>query len=137
MTLRREDLCLLLESALAFMRTLLLHTDAIAPRDGGATRRELYLRVILHDVMPAPKLRNVNSVEMRESLLSLIPNVRAFAVVLCGDPERADDLVQETLLKAWTHFERFEPGTNLQAWLFTILRNHYFSECRMQLVEVS
>jgi hypothetical protein len=59
-------------------------------------RREMVLgnfilRVILHDVMPAPKLRNVNSVEMRESLLSLIPNVRAFAVVLCGDPERADE----------------------------------------------
>jgi RNA polymerase sigma-70 factor, ECF subfamily len=105
---------------------------AIALRNVAATRRELYSSVTLDEVMPAPKLRNMNSLEMRESLLSLIPNVRAFAVVLCGDPERADDLVQETLLKAWTHFERFEPGTNLRAWLFTILRNHYFSECRMR-----
>ena len=82
--------------------------------------------------MPAPQSRNANSAEMRGALLSLIPNVRAFAVSLCGDVGYADDLVQETLLKAWTHFERFVPGTNLRAWLFTILRNHYFSECRMR-----
>jgi RNA polymerase sigma-70 factor, ECF subfamily len=105
---------------------------AIALRNAAAMRRELYSSVTLDDVMPAPKSRNVKSAEMRESLLSLIPNVRAFAVSLCGDPEHADDLVQETLLKAWTHFERFEPGTNLRAWLFTILRNHYFSECRVR-----
>ena len=80
--------------------------------------------------MPTPKPHNVKSAEMREALLSLIPNIRAFAVSLCGDVAYADDLVQETLLKAWTHFERFVPGTNLRAWLFTILRNHYFSECR-------
>ena len=76
-----------------------------------------------------PKL-NSTSPTMRDALLSLIPNVRAFAVSLCGDVERADDLVQETLLKAWSHFESFQEGTNLRAWLFTILRNTYFSECR-------
>ena len=55
---------------------------------------------------------------------------------LCGDIERADDLVQETLLKAWDHLESFQEGTNLRAWLFTILRNTYFSECRRRRREV-
>src|SRR5207244_5451783 len=53
-----------------------------------------------------------------------------------GDIERADDLVQETLLKAWDHLESFQEGTNLRAWLFTILRNTYFSECRRRRREV-
>jgi RNA polymerase sigma-70 factor (ECF subfamily) len=69
-------------------------------------------------------------------MLALIPNLRAFAVSLCGDIERADDLVQESLLKAWDHLESFQEGTNLRAWLFTILRNTYFSECRRRRREV-
>jgi RNA polymerase sigma-70 factor (ECF subfamily) len=69
-------------------------------------------------------------------MLGLIPNLRAFAVSLCGDIERADDLVQETLLKAWNHQDSFQEGTNLRAWLFTILRNTYFSECRRRRREV-
>jgi RNA polymerase sigma-70 factor (ECF subfamily) len=63
-------------------------------------------------------------------------NLRAFAVSLCGDKERADDLVQETLFKAWNHFDSFQEGTNLKAWLFTILRNTYFSERRKRKREV-
>jgi RNA polymerase sigma-70 factor (ECF subfamily) len=69
-------------------------------------------------------------------MLKLIPNLRAFGVSLCGDVERADDLVQETLLKAWNHLDSFQEGTNLRAWLFTILRNTYFSECRRRRREV-
>ena len=64
---------------------------------------------------------------VRQELVGAIPNLRAFAVALCGDVHLANDLVQETLLKAWTNHERFEAGTNLRAWLFTILRNTYFS----------
>jgi RNA polymerase sigma-70 factor (ECF subfamily) len=79
---------------------------------------------------------NIVSESLRRDLLGLIPNLRAFAVSLCGDVERADDLVQETLLKAWNHLESFEQGTNLRAWLFTILRNTYFSECRRRRREV-
>ncbi|MGH6865902.1 MAG: sigma-70 family RNA polymerase sigma factor [Methyloceanibacter sp.] len=63
-------------------------------------------------------------------------NLRAFAVSLCGDKERADDLVQETLFKAWNHLDSFKEGTNLKAWLFTILRNTYFSERRKRKREV-
>jgi RNA polymerase sigma factor (sigma-70 family) len=73
---------------------------------------------------------STRSASFKESLLAVIPNLRAFAVSLCGDRERADDLVQETLLKAWDHSDSFEEGTNLRAWLFTILRNSYFSDCR-------
>jgi RNA polymerase sigma-70 factor (ECF subfamily) len=76
------------------------------------------------------------SASLKDALLGLIPNLRAFAVSLCGDIERADDLVQETLLKAWNHLDSFEEGTNLRAWLFTILRNTYFSECRRRRREV-
>ncbi len=79
---------------------------------------------------------NTDSQSLKQALLGLIPNLRAFAVSLCGDMERADDLVQETLLKAWHHLESFQEGTNLRAWLFTILRNTYFSECRRRRREV-
>lgn len=66
----------------------------------------------------------------REALVSAIPNLRAFAISLTGDPHLANDLVQEALLKAWSNRDKFEMGTNLKAWLFTILRNAFFSEFR-------
>lgn len=67
---------------------------------------------------------------MREALVDAIPRLRAFAVALCHDPHMADDLVQETLVKAWNARESFEHGSNVKAWLFTILRNTFFSEHR-------
>lgn len=73
---------------------------------------------------------------LKDALVAQIGNLRAFAVSLCGDRERADDLVQETLYKAWNHLDSFEEGTNLKAWLFTILRNTYFSERRRKKREV-
>ena len=73
---------------------------------------------------------------IREQLLAAIPSLRAFAISLCGNPDRADDLVQDTLMKAWSHMDRFERGTNLNAWLFTILRNGFFSEHRKRVREV-
>jgi RNA polymerase sigma-70 factor, ECF subfamily len=72
----------------------------------------------------------------RERLVSLIPTLRAFAISLCGDPCLADDLVQETLVKAWGHLDSFKEGTNLKAWLITILRNTFLSECRKRRREV-
>lgn len=77
-----------------------------------------------------------HSASLRAELTKAIPNLRAFAMSLCGDPTRADDLVQETLLKAWGHLASFQEGTNLKAWLFTILRNLYFSEHRKRRREV-
>lgn len=63
-------------------------------------------------------------------LIAAIPSLRAFAVSICGNSDRADDLVQETLVKAWSSLSSFSEGTNLTAWLFTILRNIYYSEFR-------
>jgi RNA polymerase sigma-70 factor (ECF subfamily) len=67
---------------------------------------------------------------MPDALVSAIPTLRAFAIALCRDARRADDLVQETLVKAWNNRDLYKEGTNLRAWLFTILRNTYFSEHR-------
>jgi RNA polymerase sigma-70 factor (ECF subfamily) len=69
-------------------------------------------------------------------MLRSLPHLRAFAISLTGDLTRADDLVQETLLKALSNLNRFEPGTNMQAWLFTILRNSFHTEFRKRRREV-
>ena len=69
----------------------------------------------------------VGSAHWREAVLPQIPSLRAFAWSLCRNSSDADDLVQDTLTKAWTHRTRFEPGSNLRAWLFTILRNTWYS----------
>jgi RNA polymerase sigma factor (sigma-70 family) len=62
-----------------------------------------------------------------KELLGLVQFLRAFAHSLCGDRDKADDLLQETLCKAWQHRESFTPGSNLKAWTFTILRHHFYS----------
>ena len=66
----------------------------------------------------------------KRELTGVIPHLRAFARGLCGRPDLADDLVQETLLKAWAAQERFEPGTSMRAWTFVILRNAYLTDMR-------
>jgi RNA polymerase sigma-70 factor, ECF subfamily len=81
-------------------------------------------------------VRRKVSAALRDSLVAEMSSLRAFGVSLCGDKERADDLVQETLFKAWNHLDSFHEGTNLKAWLFTILRNTYFSERRKRRREV-
>ena len=73
---------------------------------------------------------------VRKAVLSAVPSLRAFAISLCGNVDRADDLVQETLLRALANIDSFQPGTNMSAWLFTILRNTYFSERRKRRREV-
>jgi RNA polymerase sigma-70 factor (ECF subfamily) len=73
---------------------------------------------------------------VRDSVLSAVPSLRAFAISLCGNVDRADDLVQETLLRALANIHSFQPGTNMSAWLFTILRNLFRSEYRKRRREV-
>jgi RNA polymerase sigma-70 factor (ECF subfamily) len=63
----------------------------------------------------------------RDEVVAMIPALRAFAWSVSRNGSDADDLVQDTLIKAWTHRDKFEPGTNLRAWLFTILRNTYYT----------
>ena len=74
--------------------------------------------------------------ELRDALLAAVPSLRAFAISLTNDFNRADDLVQDTLVRALSHIDRFERGTNLNAWLFTILRNLFHSEYRKRRREV-
>ncbi|MCJ2134273.1 sigma-70 family RNA polymerase sigma factor [Methylobacterium sp. J-026] len=63
----------------------------------------------------------------RADLIAAAPHLRRFALSLTRDAVESDDLVQFTLLKAWEHRARFEPGTRMIAWLFTILRNGYLN----------
>jgi RNA polymerase sigma-70 factor (ECF subfamily) len=70
--------------------------------------------------------------QARTDLVSQIPELRAFAISLCRSADQSDDLVQDTLLSAWTHLDRFEEGTNLGAWLATILRNRFINLYRKQ-----
>jgi len=74
--------------------------------------------------------------DVRDAMLAAVPSLRAFAVSLCGNVDRADDLVQETLLRAWANLGSFQPGTSMSAWLFTILRNLFRSEYRKRRREV-
>jgi RNA polymerase sigma-70 factor, ECF subfamily len=74
--------------------------------------------------------------QVRKAVLGAVPSLRAFAISLCGNVDRADDLVQETLLRALANINSFQPGTNMSAWLFTILRNHFRSEYRKRRREV-
>jgi RNA polymerase sigma-70 factor (ECF subfamily) len=68
--------------------------------------------------------------EFRRALANIAPHLRAFARGLCGCRDRADDLAQETMLRAWAARDRYAAGTNFKAWTFTILRNHFYSEAR-------
>ena len=72
----------------------------------------------------------------RDEIVEHLPSLRAFARSLTRNPARADDLVQDALLKAWSNIHKFEPGTNMRAWLFTILRNTFYSERRKAAREV-
>lgn len=73
----------------------------------------------------------------RDDLPRHIPALRGFAMSLTRNMPDADDLVQETILKAWSKFDHFQQGTDLRAWLFTILRNTFFSSRRKVRREVS
>jgi RNA polymerase sigma-70 factor, ECF subfamily len=73
---------------------------------------------------------------LRDAMLAAVPSLRAFAISLSGNVDRADDLVQETLLRAIANIESFQPGTNMSAWMFTILRNLFRSEYRKRRREV-
>jgi RNA polymerase sigma-70 factor (ECF subfamily) len=73
---------------------------------------------------------------LKDQMLAAVPSLRAFAISLSGNVDRADDLVQETLLRAIANIDSFQPGTNMSAWMFTILRNLFRSEYRKRRREV-
>ena len=78
-----------------------------------------------------------NFADPRDEFVQHLPALRAFALSLTRNGALADDMVQDTLVKAWTKIHTFEPGTNMRAWLFTILRNTYYSNRRRAGREVA
>jgi RNA polymerase sigma-70 factor, ECF subfamily len=79
-----------------------------------------------------PRRKRSLTASLRREILATVPRLRAFAVSLTASSDRADDLVQETMVRALTHIDQFQPGTNMRAWLFTILRNQFNSEYRQR-----
>ena len=84
------------------------------------------------EMATAPAATNdaVPPFSFKRDMLAALPSLRAFAVSLARRHDRADDLVQETVMKAWAKQASFQPGTNMRAWLFTILRNEFYSQMR-------
>jgi RNA polymerase sigma-70 factor, ECF subfamily len=77
------------------------------------------------------------SEDPRNELVEHLPALRAFALSLTRNGATADDMVQDTVVKAWTNIDKFKPGTKMRAWLFTILRNTYYSSRRKLNREVA
>jgi RNA polymerase sigma-70 factor, ECF subfamily len=73
---------------------------------------------------------------LRQEMLEAIPHLRAFAISLSGNITYADDLVQTALMRELEYLDKFQPGTSMQAWLFTILRNQFYTERRRKRREV-
>ncbi|OYX39754.1 MULTISPECIES: sigma-70 family RNA polymerase sigma factor [unclassified Sphingomonas] len=84
------------------------------------------------DLPEAPPEARVplSDAEFKAQLAQVIPHLRAFGRSVSGSRDLADDLVQETLMKAWAARQRFQAGTNMRAWTFIILRNLYLSQMR-------
>lgn len=80
---------------------------------------------------------NTSDPDPRKELTSHLPALRAFALSLTRNGATADDMVQDTVVKAWTNIDKFKVGTNMRAWLFTILRNTFYSSRRKLNREVA
>src|SRR3712207_8403348 len=74
--------------------------------------------------------------DLRDSILQAVPHLRAFAMSLAGNADQADVLVQEAIVRGLGHIDQFQPGTSMQAWLFTILRNQFHTAYRKRRREV-
>ncbi|MCT4672530.1 MAG: sigma-70 family RNA polymerase sigma factor [Prolixibacteraceae bacterium] len=74
----------------------------------------------------------MTALEFKDNLLALKDNLYFFAIKLTSDPEKAQDLLQDTFLKALTYQNKFKPNTNLKAWIFTIMKNSYINDFRRQ-----
>lgn len=85
---------------------------------------------------PAVRFEAPPHADPRTALPDHLPALRAFALSLTRNGAAADDLVQDTVVKAWTNIDKFDPATNLRAWLFTILRNTFYSDLRKTRREV-
>jgi RNA polymerase sigma-70 factor (ECF subfamily) len=77
-----------------------------------------------------------NRQDARHAVVAALPNLRAFAISLTGNADRADDLVQEAITRGLANLDKFEPGTSMRAWLFTILRNQFHTSYRKKRREI-
>jgi RNA polymerase sigma-70 factor (ECF subfamily) len=75
--------------------------------------------------------------DFRDQLVAIIPALRAFARGLCGNRDVADDMVQDAMTRAWAARQSYTPGSNFRAWMFMILRNHYYTTLRKNARMVS
>ncbi|MCW1917508.1 sigma-70 family RNA polymerase sigma factor [Rhodobacter sp. KR11] len=87
--------------------------------------------------LPIHALRPSQAASLATEMLTHIPALRSFALQLCRNPDQADDLVQDALCRALGHLDSFTPGTRLRSWLFTILRNGFYSGLRKSRREVA
>ena len=78
------------------------------------------------------KLAAARSPQVSAEMVALIPALRAFARTFCPDPSDADDLVQETLMKGIANVRQYQPGTRLKSWLFTIMRNTFYTRAKLR-----
>ena len=76
------------------------------------------------------ELTDSDKQRFREEAIPLLDSLYAAALRMTRNPADAEDLIQETMLRAYRGFERFEPGTNIRAWLFRILTNAYINTYR-------
>lgn len=83
----------------------------------------------------APGNKTRESARPDEEIVQLIPALRAFARTFCRDTNDADDLVQETLTKGLASIHQFEPGTSMKSWLFTIMRNTFYTRIKIAVRE--
>jgi RNA polymerase sigma-70 factor (ECF subfamily) len=98
-------------------------TDTLVEADDDADGTDTGVAVVVLD----PAAAKLAAADFRRELLAAIPALRGFARGLCGNRDLADDLAQDALAKAWAAQASYMPGTHFRAWLFRILRNHYFS----------
>ncbi len=86
---------------------------------------------------PAPKTVPLDDKAFRDQLVAIIPSLRAFARGLCGTRDMADDMVQDAMTRAWAARQSYAAGSNFRAWMFMILRNHYYTTLRKNARMVS
>ncbi len=79
----------------------------------------------------------MSDLDPKDELVTHLPALRAFALSLTRNRAAADDMMQDTVLKAWSNMDKFTPGTNMRAWLFTILRNNFYTSRRKLNREVA
>lgn len=86
---------------------------------------------------PAPTTVPLDDKDFRDQLVAIIPSLRAFGRGLCGTRDMADDMVQDAMTRAWAARQSYAAGSNFRAWMFMILRNHYYTTLRKNARMVS